>query len=311
MNPFQQQLDELEHKIQENLALAQDPELGALAQEELNSLQEQKKALEEAAEALSSAKSRNATSSALTFFNCTMEIRPGAGGDEAKIWCTDLMRMYTRFAEMKKWKYEELDENVIKFVAKDAFETLKYEGGVHRVQRVPATEAQGRIHTSTASIAVLPEIPPFVIEIKDDDLEWQFTRAGGHGGQNVNKVASAVRLTHKPSGLVVESRRERYQARNRELALEILRAKLWEIEEAKREASVEGSRAVIGRAMRAEKIRTYNYPQNRVTDHRIHKSWYSLETIMEGYLVDIFDAMKDEKNWNTSEDIGENGDNEG
>ena len=221
MNPFQQQLDELEQKIQENLALAQDPELGVLAQEELKSLQEQKKALEEAAEALSSAKSRNATSSALTFSNCTMEIRPGAGGDEAKIWCTDLMRMYTRFAEMKKWKYEELDENVIKFVAKDAFETLKYEGGVHRVQRVPATEAQGRIHTSTASIAVLPEIPSFVIEIKDDDLEWQFTRAGGHGGQNVNKVASAVRLTHKPSGLIVESRRERYQARNRELALEI------------------------------------------------------------------------------------------
>jgi len=297
MNPFQQQLDELDQKIAEHRVLAQDPELGALAQEELKSLEEQKKALEDAAQAITSAQSRN-TSNTLTFSNCTMEIRPGAGGDEAKIWCTDLMRMYTRYATMKKWKFEELDDNVIKFIAKDAFETLKYEGGVHRVQRVPATEAQGRIHTSTASIAVLPEIPQTIIEIKEDDLEWQFTRAGGHGGQNVNKVASAVRLTHKPTGIVVESRRERYQARNRELALEILRAKLWEIEEAKREASVEGSRAVIGRAMRAEKIRTYNYPQNRVTDHRIHKSWYSLETIMEGYLQDIFDAMKDEKNWN-------------
>lgn len=297
MNPFQQQLDELDQKIAENLALAQDPELSLLAQEELKNLQEQKKALEDAAQAITSAQSRN-TSNTLTFSNCTMEIRPGAGGDEAKIWCADLMRMYVRYAEIKKWKYEELDENVIKFIAKDAFETLKFEGGVHRVQRVPATEAQGRIHTSTASIAVLPEIPQTVVEIKEDDLEWQFTRAGGHGGQNVNKVASAVRLTHKPTGIVVESRRERYQARNRELALEILRAKLWEIEESKREASVEGSRSVIGRAMRAEKIRTYNYPQNRVTDHRIHKSWYALETIMEGYLQDIFNAMQDEKNWN-------------
>jgi peptide chain release factor 1 len=211
--------------------------------------------------------------------------------------------MYSRYAALKKWKVEELDEGVVKFVGKDAYETLKYEGGVHRVQRVPATEAQGRIHTSTASVAVLPELPATAVDIHEDELEWQFTRAGGHGGQNVNKVSSAVRLTHKPSGIVVESRRERYQARNRELALEILRAKLWEIEEAKREASVEGSRSVIGRAMRAEKIRTYNYPQNRITDHRIHKSWYALEVMMEGNIADMIEALHDEKSW--SEDGAE------
>lgn len=304
MNPFQQQLDEIQQKIDEYTLLLQDPDLGVLAQEELRNLEDQKKTLEDAFQAMQSAKDRNAQG-ALSFSNCTVEIRPGTGGDEAKIWCIDLIRMYTRYATIRGWKAEELDEGVVKFIAKDTYETLKYEGGVHRVQRVPATEAQGRIHTSTASVAILPEIPQTIIEIKDDDLEWQFTRAGGHGGQNVNKVASAVRLTHRPTGIVVESRRERYQARNRELALEILRAKLWEIEEVKREQSLEGSRSVIGRAMRAEKIRTYNYPQNRVTDHRIHKSWYALDAIMEGGLQDIFAAMKDEKNWSESDHVSQ------
>jgi len=296
MNPFQQQLDELDARIEENRALVYDPELGLLASEELKNLEEQKKSLEDAANAITSAKDRN-TVSIVTFSNCTIEIRPGAGGDEAKIWMNDLLRMYSRYAVLRKWKVEEIDEGIVKFIGKDAYETLKYEGGVHRVQRIPATESQGRIHTSTASVAVLPEVPPTTIEIKDDDLEWQFTRAGGHGGQNVNKVASAVRLTHKPTGIIVESRRERYQARNRDLALEILRAKLWEIDEAKREQSIEGSRSVIGRAMRSEKIRTYNYPQNRVTDHRIHKSWYALETMMEGNIEDMIEALHDEKSW--------------
>lgn len=296
MNPFQLQIDELHQKIEQNKLLLADPDLAPLAQEELRNLEEQKKALEEASTAIESAKSRNTTSS-LSFTNCSMEIRPGAGGEEAKIWADNLMRMYVRYADVKGWKVEEIDEGIVKFIGKDAYETLKFEGGVHRVQRVPATEAQGRIHTSTASIAVLPEIPSAVIDINPDELEWQFTRAGGHGGQNVNKVASAVRLTHKPTGIVVESRRERYQARNRDIALEILRAKLWEIEEEKREKSIGASRSVIGRAMRAEKIRTYNYPQNRITDHRIHKSWYALETIMEGAMQDIVDTLHDEKNW--------------
>jgi peptide chain release factor 1 len=172
------------------------------------------------------------------------------------------------------------------------YDILKYESGVHRVQRVPSTEAQGRIHTSTASVAVLPEIPARAIEIRDDDLEWQFIRAGGAGGQNVNKVNTAVRLTHKPTGTQVSARQERTQSQNREIALEILRSMLWEIEEEKRLQTIGQARSAIGRAQRAEKIRTYNYPQNRVTDHRITTSWYSLETILEGDLFKVIPVVR-------------------
>jgi len=305
MNPFQQHIDELQQKIEENRALALDPELGALAQEEIANLEAQKKSLEDAAGAIETAKQKHSASQEQTFDNCTIEIRSGAGGEEAKIWGDDLARMYVRYAETRGWKVEEIDDGVLKISGKGAYETLKYESGVHRVQRVPATEAQGRIHTSTASVVVLPEVPKTAVEINPDDLEWHFTRAGGHGGQNVNKVSSAVQLTHRPSGLVVESRRERYQERNRELALEILRAKLWDIEEEKKLAQTAKSRAAAGRAMRAEKIRTYNYPQNRVSDHRIHKSWYALETMMEGSIQDMIDALHDEKNWNTDTPIAE------
>jgi len=295
-NPFQQQIEDINRRIEENTQLSSDPELSALALEEVRALEEQKKALEEAAHSIESSKQRNVETHT-TFTNCTIEIRSGAGGEEAKIWGDNLGRMYTRYAELKGWKTLEIDDGVIKIIGKDAYETLKYESGVHRVQRVPETEAQGRIHTSTASIVVLPEVSQTAVEIKDDDLEWQFTRAGGHGGQNVNKVSSAVRLTHKPSGLVVESRRERYQARNRDLALEILRAKLWDIEEDKRLAQTGQLRSAAGRAMRAEKIRTYNYPQNRVTDHRIHVSWYNLENILEGNMQEVIDALHNPKNW--------------
>jgi peptide chain release factor 1 len=159
---------------------------------------------------------------------------------------------------------------------------------VHRVQRVPATEAQGRIHTSTASIAVIPEVKKTAVEIKDTDLEWSFMRAGGAGGQNVNKVNSAVRLIHLPTGIAVSSRQERSQAQNREVALDMLRGQLWEIQEEARLKAEGNARSMIGRAQRAEKIRTYNFPQNRVTDHRINKSWYSLETMIEGDLKNMF-----------------------
>lgn len=297
MNPFQDQLIELDRRISENEVLLSDPDLSALAGEELVSLKAQKEALLQAAEAMQAAKERN-TVSETRFQNCTLEIRPGAGGDEAKIWANDLLQMYIRYANERKWKVEELDDLVIKIIGKDAYETLKFESGVHRVQRVPETEAQGRVHTSTASVAILPEVPPTVVEIRDEDLDWKFTRAGGHGGQNVNKVSSAVMLTHRPTGIVVESRRERYQARNRELALELLRAQLWEIEEEKRQQQTGKFRAAIGRAMRAEKIRTYNYPQNRVTDHRVHHSWYALETIItKGDLSDVVAYMADPANW--------------
>ena len=297
MNPFQDQLIELDRRILENEALLSDPELSALATEELSNLKAQRDALLQAADAMQAAKDRNVQSTT-QFTNCTIEIRPGAGGDEAKIWATDLMQMYIRYANMRKWKVEELDDLVFKIIGRDAYETLKFESGVHRVQRVPETESQGRVHTSTASVAVLPEVPAAVVEIKEEDLEWKFTRAGGHGGQNVNKVSSAVMLTHRPSGIVVESRRERYQARNRELALELLRAQLWEIEEEKRQKETGKFRLAIGRNMRAEKIRTYNYPQNRVTDHRVHHSWYALETIVTKGDMDIVTSyLADPANW--------------
>ncbi len=228
------------------------------------------------------------------FNTIILEARPGVGGDEAKIWADDLLRMYTRFAEVKNWKTETLDEGVVKMKGKGIYGELKWETGVHRVQRVPRTEAAGRIHTSTASIVVLPEVPEKTVEIKEGDLEWQFTTGGGHGGQNVNKVATAVRLTHRPTGIVTSARQERSQEQNRKIALELLRAQLWELEQEKKQAAVAGHRAAIGRAMRSEKIRTYNYPQNRVTDHRINKSWYQLDRIMEGQLQDVVAAMDGE-----------------
>lgn len=186
---------------------------------------------------------------------------------------------------------ELLDEGIMKIKGKDVWEKLQGETGVHRVQRVPETEAQGRIHTSTASVVVLPEIPENQIEIKEDDLVWEFSRGGGHGGQNVNKVATAVRLTHRPTGMVVSCRQERFQEQNRKIALELLRSQLWEIEEEKKRLVTSVQRSAIGRSMRAEKIRTYNYPQNRVTDHRIGKSWHKLDRMVNGELEDVIGAL--------------------
>jgi len=220
-----------------------------------------------------------------------MEFRAGAGGDEAKIWAQDLLRMYTRFANTQGLKVSEISENAIRIKGPGVFTYLQFEAGTHRVQRVPATERQGRIHTSTATVAVLPEIPESDVQIRPEDLDWDFHRAGGHGGQNVNKVSSAVRLTHKPSGIVVTCSNERDQFQNRQVALGMLRAKLWEQEEIKKAQTLGDARSVIGRGMRAEKIRTYNYPQNRVTDHRYNKSWHNLEDILSGKLQKIKDAM--------------------
>ena len=220
-----------------------------------------------------------------------MEARQGVGGDEAKIWAEDLLRMYRRFAELNNWSVEQLDSGVIKIKGKNVYEKLKWETGVHRVQRTPETEKAGRIHTSTASIVMLPEVPESQIEIREDDLLWEFTRGGGHGGQNVNKVATAVRLTHRPSGIVVQSRQERFQEQNRKIALELLRGELWEREEEAKRSTLSTQRLAIGRAMRSEKIRTYNFPQNRVTDHRIGQSWHNLDKIMEGRLDEMVSVM--------------------
>lgn len=223
---------------------------------------------------------------------CYLEIRGATGGDEAKLWGNDLLRMYIRYAVKKNWKVLQIDEKTIRISGPDVFDLLKNESGVHRVQRVPTTEKRGRIHTSTATIAVLPEIKESEVQINPADLEWQFTTGGGHGGQNVNKVATAVRLTHKPTGIVVQAREERFQEQNRQIALSLLRSRLWERQEEEKLRTVADYRSVIGRGMRSEKIRTYNFPQDRVTDHRLGKSWGKLETIMDGDLDRIIELTK-------------------
>ncbi len=220
-----------------------------------------------------------------------LEIRGATGGDEAKFWARDLLRMYTKYAASQGWKTELLDEDVVKIQGPNLYPLLQFETGVHRVQRIPTTERYGRIHTSTATVAVLPEIEDTQIYINPAELEWEFYRSGGKGGQNVNKVSTAVRLRHQPTGIVVSAQTERYQEQNRRIALSLLRSKLWEIEEEKRLTAKGQARSAIGRGMRAEKIRTYNFPQNRVTDHRIGKSFHNLEDIMEGKLDKVITAL--------------------
>ena len=221
-----------------------------------------------------------------------IEIRSAAGGDEAKIWADDLMRMYTHYAVNRGWKAIPVDDITIMITGENAYSALQNESGVHRVQRVPATEKRGRIHTSTATVAVLPEIKESDIQINPADLEWQFYRASSQGGQNVQKVSTAARLTHKPTGVIVTAELERFQEANRKIALDLLRAKLWELEEAKKEKEIAGYRSAIGSGMRSEKIRTYNYPQNRVTDHRIKKSWGNLDAIVDGNLDKVVEKTK-------------------
>jgi len=223
----------------------------------------------------------------------TLEFRAGPGGDEAHIWSMDLMRMYTRYASILGWKTEQVADNAIRIKGEGAFTKLQYEAGTHRVQRVPTTERQGRIHTSTATVAALPEVPEVDIEVHPEDITWEFYRAGGKGGQNVNKVSSAVRLRHIPTGLVVTCQSERDQFQNRQVALSLLRAKLWEKREMEQSQALSEQRSIIGRGMRAEKIRTYNFPQDRVTDHRINKSFHNLDAIMDGKLQKVTEALQE------------------
>jgi peptide chain release factor 1 len=284
-------LDEA-HELQNS----DDEELRELAEAEIAELQPMIQNLEATLKSMLLPKDRRDEK------NVIMEIRAGTGGDEAAIFAADLFRMYSRYAEVKGWKVEVLSsheigvggfkEIVFLIKGKGAYSRLKYESGVHRVQRVPITESQGRIHTSAATVAVLAEVDDVEINIPSGDIKMDVYKSAGAGGQNVQKNSTAVRLTHIPTGIVVQCQDERSQLQNRIRAMSILRAKLFEMEEEKQRREVEADRrSQVGTGERSEKIRTYNYPQSRVTDHRINYSSYNLPVVMEGALDEFIDEL--------------------
>ncbi|OGH33318.1 MAG: hypothetical protein A3J69_00085 [Candidatus Levybacteria bacterium RIFCSPHIGHO2_02_FULL_42_12] len=280
------QIQELEQKIAQTKELLGDPALEDLAHAEIEALESQKK------EIVESMKANRSEDAGFDGRNAIVEVKGAAGGDEAKLWAEELLQMYAKFALRNALGVDPLDASVIKVSGDNAFGLLKYEAGVHRVQRTPTTEKRGRIHTSTATVSILPELDDIDLHINPDDIEFEAFRSGGHGGQNVNKVSTAVRLRHKPTGIVVTCQTERFQAQNREIAMELLRAKLWEIELEKRQDQLSSLKSTqVGRGMRAEKIRTYNFPQDRMTDHRIQKSWRNLSALLAGNLDEVRNAI--------------------
>ncbi|OGH23618.1 MAG: hypothetical protein A2958_02490 [Candidatus Levybacteria bacterium RIFCSPLOWO2_01_FULL_38_13] len=292
MDYRKQQLEEIVRKIKEAKLLLSDPSMAPLALKEIEDLEREKKTLE-----ISFLQEENSHEESLNNRDVIMEIKGAAGGEEAKLWGEELLRMYIKFAQKNGFKVEKIDDDIIRISgnpsADGAFGFFKFEAGVHRVQRIPQTEKRGRVHTSTAIVSVLPELEDIDLHINPDDIEFEAFRAGGHGGQNVNKVSTAVRLKHKPSGIIVTCQTERSQIQNRENAMKMLRAKLWEEEVEKQNKIVSELKSTqVGKGMRAEKIRTYNFPQNRLTDHRINKSWHNLEKIMDGDLDEVLNTIR-------------------
>jgi len=274
----------------------QDKELAGLVEEEMERLIGREKALEQELRAALIPKDKNDEKDVI------VEIRAGAGGDEAGLFAADLFRMYTRYAETKRWGVEVIDSNqsgiggfkeiIFEVKGRGAYSRLKWERGVHRVQRVPVTESSGRIHTSTVTVAVLPEAEEVEVRIDPDDLRIDIFCAGGHGGQNVNKVATAVRITHLPTGIVTVCQDERSQLKNKNKAMAVLRARLLDQERRKQEEEISADRrSQVGTGERSEKIRTYNFPQGRVSDHRIGLTLHNLEAILNGNLDPVIDAL--------------------
>jgi peptide chain release factor 1 len=276
-----------------------DPELAALARDESTRLTQERERLEQEIRLALAPKDRYGDRSVI------VEVRAAAGGEEASLFAADLFRMYSRYAERHNWPIEVisshpsdlggLKEIICEVRGKGAYSRLKYESGVHRVQRIPVTEAGGRIHTSTATVAVLPEPDEVDLKLDENELRIDIFHAGGHGGQNVNKVATAVRVTHIPTGIVAVCQDERSQLKNKTRALTVLRARLLDLEQRRQQAEItEARRAQVGSGDRAEKVRTYNFPQDRLTDHRIGLTVHNLPAILDGDLDAIIDALADE-----------------
>ncbi|MDD8019927.1 MAG: peptide chain release factor 1 [Acidobacteriota bacterium] len=295
-----EEFKKVEKELKESTAIladdSSDPELKHLAEAELESLKSKKDSLEKELKVMLLPKDPNDEK------NVILEIRAGAGGDEASLFAQDLLRMYTRYAEQKGWKLELMDisyspiggvkEAIVNIQGKRVYSWLKYESGVHRVQRVPKTEASGRIHTSTATVAVLPEAEDIDLKIDPRDLKIEAFGASGPGGQNVNRNYTAIRVTHKPSGLVVSCQDEKSQHRNKEKALKILRARLMDIAQQEQHSRIsQDRRRQVGSGERSEKIRTYNFPQSRITDHRLNENFYNLEGILDGDLDEIMEKL--------------------